>query len=182
MAEGTEVHAEESAHSAGDKTTAKGKAGSFVEKHKALVYGGAGLALVIIWFLLRGSSSSNSAATQAATSAAQQQAADQAALASEPSASGGGDDGGGGSSGGWTPTSTAAAGGSGSVASTPTTPASSPLTGYTAITFAQAEKLAGKGGSSSLYYGTTSGAILQGKYANDKNVQYYTKTPTGTTT
>jgi hypothetical protein len=172
----TEVRADESAHSASDKTAVKGKAGTFVEKHKALVYGGAGLALVIIWFLLRGSGSSNSAATQAATDAAQQQAADQAALASEPTANGGSDGGGGYS--GWSPSGTANAGGSGSVAATPTTG----LTGYTAITFAQAQKLAGKGGSSSLYYGTTSGAIEQGKYANDKNVQYYTPTPTGTTT
>jgi hypothetical protein len=171
----TEIHADESAKSAGEKT-AKGKAGTFVEKHKALVYGGAGLSLVVIWYLLHKSSSSGSTSTQATTDAAQQQAADQAALASEPTASGGSDGDGGYS--GWSPSGTAAAGGSGSVAATPTTG----LTGYTAITFAQAQKLAGKGGSSSLYYGTTSGAIQQGKYANDKNVQYYTPTPTGTTT
>jgi hypothetical protein len=171
----TEVHADESAHAAGDKKV-KGKAGSFIEQHKALVYGGAGLALVIIWFLLRGSGSSSTAATQAANNAAQQQAADQAALASEPASTGG--NGGGYSGGNWSPPATAATGGSGSVAATPTTG----LTGYTAITFAQAQKLAGKGGSSSLYYGTTTGTIKQGKYANDKNVQYYTPTPTGTTT
>ena len=49
------------------------------------------------------------------------------------------------------------------------------LSNLVALTFAQAQKLAGKAGSSSLYYsGPNTGGILKGQYANDKNVQYYT--------
>lgn len=47
--------------------------------------------------------------------------------------------------------------------------------GLVSLTYAEAQKLAGKSGSSSLYYsGANTGGILHGQYANDKNVQYYT--------
>lgn len=47
--------------------------------------------------------------------------------------------------------------------------------GLVSLTYAEAQKLAGSAGSSSLYYsGPNTGGILHGEYANDKNVQYYT--------
>jgi hypothetical protein len=84
--------------------------------------------------------------------------------------------------------STAATGSGGSGGSAPAVPAppvnglageSSPGTispsGLVSLTYAEAQKLAGSAGSSSLYYsGPNTGGILHGQYANDKNVQYYT--------
>jgi hypothetical protein len=167
-----EVHADEPVRHAGEKEAVKGKTGSFIEKHKEIVYGGVALVIVVLFFLLRGSGSSSASQT-AATNAAAEEAADQAALSSEPVSGGGG--------GGWSPSGVASAGGSTSVASTPgpagpAGPAGPPGNGLVQLTFAQAEKLAGKSGSSALYY-SDQGKIVQGKYANDKNVTYYTTAP-----
>jgi hypothetical protein len=85
-------------------------------------------------------------------------------------------------------TAATGSGGGGGGSSAPAVPAppvnglageSSPGTispsGLVSLTYAEAQKLAGKSGSSSLYYsGPNTGGILHGQYANDKNVQYYT--------
>jgi len=85
-------------------------------------------------------------------------------------------------------TAATGSGGGGGGSSAPAVPAppvnglageSSPGTispsGLVSLTYAEAQKLAGKAGSSSLYYsGPNTGGILHGQYANDKNVQYYT--------
>lgn len=171
-----EVTADESAKAAGDKKEdlgakdAKGK-GNFFAKHKMWFAGGAAVLLGIFWLMSRNSSSSS---TQ---SAAAQQATQNAESGIDPST---------GYSYG-SPADIAALGGSGTVSATPGPQGPTGTTGATGatgktgaagnglvkLTFAQAQKIAGKAGSSNLYYGS-GGKIVQGKYANDSKVTYYT--------
>jgi hypothetical protein len=192
----SEVHPEESAHHASEKdATGKGK-NSFFQKHKILIFSGIGLVLVVLYLVMR-SNSANAQTSQAASGTA-------ASAAQQPAveySGGGGGDGGQyasdiasqvasdlGASLATSPTSVTSAGGSTTTATTPVvnsgststataSPAPQKITvtpNYAPITFAQAQALAGKSGSSQLYYGSGNN-IVQGKYANDPNVQYFIK-------
>jgi hypothetical protein len=67
VAEGTEVHPEESAHKAGDKgVKPTGKMGGWVEKHKTIAYGGMALVLVLLYLFMKKGGSASSAGTTAA--------------------------------------------------------------------------------------------------------------------
>ena len=70
MAEGTEVHPEESATKAGDKgVKPTGKASGWIEKHKTIAYGGMALVLVVLYlFLKKGGSASSSGTTATGSS------------------------------------------------------------------------------------------------------------------
>lgn len=67
---GSKIHGNENAKKAGEKPAAGG--GNWIEKHKAIAYGGMGLILVILYIFLR-SGSSGSASTTAATGTAADQ-------------------------------------------------------------------------------------------------------------
>lgn len=173
MAE-SKVEPEESAKAAGEKhADVTPKKGILEGKNKKWIYGGMALVLVVLlYFLRKSSSSSSTTGTGAATAASSDIDPETGAVYGSPA-------------------DVAALGGSGSQAATPGPQGATGATGATGpagpagasgsgnglvkLTFAQAQKLAGPKGSGSLYY--TSGSatnIVQGKYANDKNVTYYT--------
>jgi len=174
----TEVKPDEKAADAGEKKTdaakpADGKKGGFFQKYKVWLLGGGAVVLAIFWLMSR--NSSGSTATPAST--AQNNGINPATGYLYGS-----------------PADIAALGGSGSVAATPgpqgntgATGAKGPAgppgrsgppgNGLFKLSFAQAQQLAGKKGSSNLYY-TSGGKIVQGKFANDKKVAYYTSPQT----
>jgi hypothetical protein len=171
-----EVAPAEPAKAAGDKKVdTPGKKGSFYEKHKTWIYGGLGVLLVVLYLFMKKSGSNSSTAQQSAQNTAAQSGTDPDTGYLYGS-----------------PADVAALGGSGSVAATPGPAGSTGATGATGaagatgpagngliqLTFAQAQKLAGKSGSPSLFYsGPNTSGVKQGKYANDKQVTYYTTAP-----
>lgn len=190
----TEVHPDTHTGDVKDKKGGEGKKGGFFEKYKLWIFGGIGVLIVVLYFMMR----SNSAAAGTTASAGTPQSV------AVPSGSGDTSSNIDPATGAvyGSPADVAALGGSGSVAATPgsgsvpppagstSTPASgSPsgtttpqgngpggtyIPGYTPITFKMAQALAGKSGSSKLFYGTQHG-VVQGKYANDPHVQYFVK-------
>jgi hypothetical protein len=147
-------------------------------KHKWLILGGGGIGIVALFMLMKSKGNAATSATAAQGTAAGTASAgidpatgyqygspaDVAALGGSGTATGVG--GGTGSQGDAGPSG--AAGATGATGAT-----GAQGNGLVALTFAQAQKLAGSKGSSSLFYGSGS-SVKQGKYANDKNVTYYT--------
>jgi hypothetical protein len=175
-----EIEPGESASHAGDKTTGglhDAKTGNFYQKHKIpILAGGAGI-LIAGFIVLRNHGASGSSSTPAQTAADTAAAtgidpqtgyeygspADVAALGGSGTVSA-------------IPGPSGATGAAGSTGATGATGPAGSSNGLVKLTFAQAQALAGKSGSSSLYY-TSGGQIVQGKYANDKNVTYYAPAP-----
>jgi hypothetical protein len=176
-----EVKADDKKLPDGD-SKAKVKPGLLEGKKKIWIYGLGGVALVVVFLMMKSKSSAatTAAATPAASAAtnidpatgyAYGSPADVAALGGSGATTAAGSYGSAGDSG-----SSGAAGSAGAQGATGAAGATGATgNGLIALTYAQAQKLAGKAGSSSLYYsGSNTNGVVQGKYANDKAVSYYT--------
>jgi len=199
----TEIHHSEPVKEAGDKPVTGGKGKDFFQKYKILIFSGVGLLLVVLYFMMRNSQNASNSSSGTGAAGAQVPGSSAVIPSSDTGDDSGSSSPAIDPVTGYiagSPADIAALGGSTSVASTPTAgtatapapvsstngsgsgtatatgngPGGTYIPGYTPITFAMAQALAGKSGSSKLYYGTQNG-VVQGKYANDPKVQYYIK-------
>jgi hypothetical protein len=153
--------------------------GDKAKKQKMYVIGALAVIAILVFFFVRKSNGSAATTTSATPTDTSNEDSEIASLLSSMAGSGGGftdglGDFGDGASGVAGPVG--ATGPQGPIGTVGKTGPSG--NGLIQLTYAQAQKLAGKSGSSALYYsGKNTGGVVQGKYANDSKVTYYTTAP-----